>query len=50
MFTAKVKSNGGFFMAQFELPECRDAHKLESGKRYGGQFFDSIPTITHYIE
>ena len=37
-------------MAAIEVPANRDAHKLQPGKQYQGQAFDSMPTQTQYVE
>jgi hypothetical protein len=52
-FTAKVKADGRFFIGSIELlhdDEERMAHNLQPGKKYKGLVFDSMPTLTQYIE
>lgn len=49
-FTAKIKSDGRFFIGSSELPGYRDAHAIEPGKRYQGLILDSMPSQTHYVE
>jgi hypothetical protein len=52
-FTAKVKADGRFFLGSIELlpdDEERTALNLQPGKRYKGLVFDSMPTLTHYVE
>lgn len=51
MFTARVKADGRFFMAQVETGTGKVAHNLEPGNEYFGLVFDSLVVgQTHYVE